>query len=70
MKNVPMPFWGGITWAYAALNEKDAAFDTIEKDFAAHSMMLWLRVEPMYDSLRSDPRFQVFLKRLDDLQHR
>jgi hypothetical protein len=52
------------------LGEKDAAFDVLNKSFERHETMLWLRCEPLFDPLRSDPRFEALLKRLDDLQRR
>jgi hypothetical protein len=45
-----------------ALGERDAAFDLLSK--AVHSRdqtVLWMRVDPRLDPLRSEPRFQALL---------
>jgi TolB-like protein len=50
---------------YAALGEKDQAFVWLDKAYEAHDFILvLLKVEPMFDNLRSDPRFTVLLKRV------
>jgi hypothetical protein len=50
---------------HAGLGEKDAAFAWLDKDYAERDdMLLRLKVEPPWDSLRSDPRFAKLLQRL------
>ena len=50
---------------YAALGEKDQAFVWLDKAYDEHdAILVQLRVEPMFDQLRSDPRFTVLLKRV------
>jgi hypothetical protein len=50
---------------YAALGDKEAAFASLEKGFEAHDLqMQFLKVDPEYDPLRSDPRFQDLLKKI------
>jgi TolB-like protein/Flp pilus assembly protein TadD len=54
-----------IALIHAALGENDLAFEWLDK--AAEERSSWLvslNVEPMLDSLRSDPRFTALLKRL------
>jgi len=54
-----------ITWAYAGLGDKDQALAWLEKAYAQHSNELTgLKVDPGYDNLRSDPRFQTLLRRV------
>jgi TolB-like protein/DNA-binding winged helix-turn-helix (wHTH) protein/Flp pilus assembly protein TadD len=54
-----------IGWAYIAVGDKDRALAFLEKAYAQHSNALTtLKVEPGYDSLRSDPRFQDLLRRV------
>ena len=49
----------GIAVIYIGLDEKDKAFEWLEKTYEQREgWMTSLKVEPMFDSLRSDPRFQ------------
>ncbi|HVF47487.1 MAG TPA: tetratricopeptide repeat protein [Pyrinomonadaceae bacterium] len=51
---------------YAAVGEKDKAFDQLEKEFATGGWMLnFLRVDPDLEPLRSDPRFADLLKKVN-----
>lgn len=55
-----------IATCYAALGEKDLAFQWMEKAMEEHDpQMARLRVDPMLDPLRDDPRFQHYLGRLN-----
>jgi len=50
---------------YAALGEKDQAFEWLERACEARSAgLMWLGL-PDYDSLRSDPRFDALLARMN-----
>ena len=50
---------------YAALGDKEKAFAELEKAFAERDYSLHrLKVDPLMDSLRSDPRFQDLLRRI------
>jgi tetratricopeptide (TPR) repeat protein len=54
-----------IAWGYIAVGDKEQALAWLEKAYAQHSIQLTtLKVEPGYDSLRSDPRFQNLLQRV------
>lgn len=49
---------------YAGLGDKDEAFAALERAYAAHDPEVqYLKVEPHYDSLRSDSRFKDLLAR-------
>jgi tetratricopeptide (TPR) repeat protein len=51
--------------AYMDVGDKDRAFEWFEKGVEEHSMFIdELKVEPMYDSLRSDPRFTALLRKM------
>ncbi|MBZ5584310.1 MAG: winged helix-turn-helix domain-containing protein [Acidobacteriia bacterium] len=50
---------------YAAIGDRDRAFEWMEKAYEAHdSGLFFLRVMPLYDPLRSDPRLNEMLRRL------
>ncbi|MEO6654848.1 MAG: protein kinase [Pyrinomonadaceae bacterium] len=50
---------------YAALGDKEKAFASLEKAYADRDIQLtFLKVEPAYDPLRDDPRFQPLLNEL------
>jgi tetratricopeptide (TPR) repeat protein len=50
---------------YAGLGQKDQAMVWLEKDYQERSAwMVWLKVDPRFDVLRSDPRFQDLLGRV------
>ncbi len=51
---------------YAALGERDQAFEWLEKAFQAKSEeLLFIKVDPKIDSLRSDVRYADLLRRLN-----
>ncbi len=51
---------------HAALGENDQAFAWLNKAYDEHDVwLIWLASEPMWDFLRSDPRFGNLLRRLD-----
>jgi DNA-binding winged helix-turn-helix (wHTH) protein/TolB-like protein/Flp pilus assembly protein TadD len=53
-----------IALVYAALNDKDRAFEWLEKALDARAVMLRsLRYDPDLDTIRSDPRYADTLKR-------
>ncbi len=55
-----------IALVYIGLGDKDQAFALLEKAYQAHSNdMSNLKADPTFDPLRSDPRFQDFLRRMN-----
>jgi len=56
---------GWIAVDYALLGEKNKAFEWLDKGFREGSIAWDLKVSDHYELLRSDPRFQDFLRRLD-----
>jgi len=50
---------------YARLGDKERAFQWLEKAYVERdSDLVYLHLEPMYDPLRSDPRYVDLLKRM------
>ena len=48
-----------------ALNDLESAFEWLEKAYQDHeNEMYWLKVEPPFEPLRSDPRWQVMLDKV------
>jgi TolB-like protein len=55
-----------VARAYAQLGEKDKAFEWLEKMYGQRYIgMVFLKVHPKWDPLRSDPRFQDLLRRMN-----
>ena len=51
---------------YLGLRENNKAMDWLEKAYEERSVWMgWLKVEPIYDPLRSDPRFQALYKKMN-----
>jgi serine/threonine-protein kinase len=51
---------------YLGLGEHSKAIDWLEKAYEGRSQWLtWLKVEPLLDPLRPDPRFQALVKRMN-----
>ena len=56
---------GELAVLYVALGEREQAFKSLEKGFAARDLQLqYLSIEPAFDSLRSDPRFADLVRRV------
>jgi len=55
-----------IAIIYASLGDKDSAFAWLEKSLANHEGNLALiKVDPVFDSLREDPRYSDLLRRMN-----
>ncbi len=58
-----------IAVIYAKLDERDKAFEFLEKACNGRTTtLLWLKVSPELDSLRSDPRFPNLVRRVGLIQ--
>lgn len=56
----------GLGLLYFSLGDKDRAFAVFEKALNERAEdMVYLKVAPFYDPLRSDPRFQDLLRRMN-----
>jgi pentatricopeptide repeat protein len=52
-------------WAYIGLGERDEVFAWLEQAYAEKSNFVqWLKVHPIFDSVRSDPRFADLVHRV------
>ena len=52
-------------WANSGLPSHDSAFEWLEKAYKERAEgILYLKVEPKFDPLRDDPRFEDLLRRL------
>jgi len=55
-----------IAAVYAALGDKDRAFQWLEKAYQQKDWaIVQIKIDPVFDSLRSDPRFSDLLKRMN-----
>ena len=56
----------GIALVHTALGKRDRAFFWLTTAVNARDpQLIWLRVEPQFESLRADPRFQAILDRIE-----
>ncbi len=56
----------GIATIYAGMGEKDQAFGWLEKAYEQRAEnLVWLKIDPRFESLRDDHRFQSLLRRLN-----
>ena len=50
---------------YAQMGETDLAFEYLDKAYDAHEVeMYWLKVEPPFEPIHDDPRWQVMLDKV------
>ncbi|MEO6131532.1 MAG: adenylate/guanylate cyclase domain-containing protein [Saprospiraceae bacterium] len=55
----------GMALIYAALRDNDKAFEWLEKSWSLHEESLCsIKVDPKMDPIRSDPRFNDFVKKI------
>jgi eukaryotic-like serine/threonine-protein kinase len=68
VKNAWKPGSGVSVWiggVYACMNEKDAAFEWLEKALQEHALFLvYLKFHRVFDNLHGDPRFDALVKRI------
>jgi TolB-like protein/DNA-binding winged helix-turn-helix (wHTH) protein/Flp pilus assembly protein TadD len=56
---------GELSVLYAALGEREQAFASLERAYAAHDLQLqYLGCDPAFDALRADPRFKDLIRRV------
>ena len=55
----------GIAFIYAGLKDNDRAFEWLDRAVEEHAGgLLFIKVDPFFDSLRPDPRFTLLLKKM------
>jgi adenylate cyclase len=60
--HIPMLY---LVYPCIGLGETDRAFELLEKAYQERSgLLVFLKVEPIFDSLRSDARFEDLLRRM------
>jgi tetratricopeptide (TPR) repeat protein len=53
-----------FAYPYIAFGDKDRAFEWLERSYADHDLM-YLKCMPIFESLRSDPRYHSLLRRMN-----
>jgi hypothetical protein len=54
-----------ILHVYIGLGDRDKAFEWMEKSYQDRTNgMAWLAVWPGFDPIRTDPRFDIYLRRI------
>ena len=60
----------GLASLYSLLGEKAKAFEWLERAYPRRGQdLLFVRVDPVYDNLRSDPRYQDLMRRMNFPAH-
>ena len=62
---IPAAWAVNIAWAHMYLGDRDRAFEWLNRACQEHSMEMYaLVVDPDWDPIRSDPRFEAVLRRM------
>ena len=60
-----LPFASQAAGLHAALGHKDSALEWLERaQFHHEGAVIWMQVDPRFDSLREEPRFKDLLRRM------
>jgi DNA-binding winged helix-turn-helix (wHTH) protein/TolB-like protein/tetratricopeptide (TPR) repeat protein len=61
--NVALSYY--VAGAYAALGDNNDAFEALDQSYAARSnWLIYLKLDPRFDSLHNDPRFSTLLQKI------
>jgi TolB-like protein/Flp pilus assembly protein TadD len=52
-----------VAMVYTGLGDRDRAFEWLEKSYAKHENLSFLKIDPSFETLRSDPRYVSLLRR-------
>jgi hypothetical protein len=64
VQNLNGPYW--IAWNHAFLGNKEKALDNLERAIELRSFwMAWVKADPVFDNLRSEPRYQAILTKMN-----
>ncbi|MBA3784016.1 MAG: hypothetical protein H0X15_00510 [Acidobacteria bacterium] len=56
----------GNAQKYTFLGDKEKALDNLEKAFESRAfLMVFVKADPLFDSLRSEPRYQEILRKMN-----
>jgi serine/threonine-protein kinase len=59
------PAYFFAAYLYAPMGDHDRAFEYLEKSYQQReNLIIYLKVNPLFDSLRGDPRYDALVKRL------
>jgi hypothetical protein len=53
-----------IAKIYAALNEKEMALSWLERGLATGAIGVFYKDDPVWDTIRSDPRFEALVQKM------
>jgi tetratricopeptide (TPR) repeat protein len=54
-----------VAVVYVGLGDKDQTFEWLQKSLEDHShWVIWLKCDPRFDSIRSDPRYGEVMRRM------
>jgi tetratricopeptide (TPR) repeat protein len=54
-----------IPWIFFAVDEKDKAFEWMERAFEENDpLLMWIKSDPIIKPLKGDPRYDIILEKL------
>ena len=54
-----------VSWTFIVLGDRNRAFDLLTRaELARAPALIWAKVDPVFDSVRADPRFTDLLRTL------
>jgi hypothetical protein len=60
------PSWVGVASTHLVLGDRDQAIRSLEKAVQERdNHLIWLRIDPAFETLRADPRFDAILRQIN-----